>query len=211
VAEFLRFRSDHVRDEQTASSPDCPINTVSWYDAAAYCNWLSRQTGLGESDCCYAPNEAGDFAPGMKVKADALRLPGFRLPTLAEWELACRAGSRMNWSFGEDVDLAGRYAWTLSNSGLRSRPVRTLRPNDLGLFDCHGNVWEWCHDRLDDQGGETVEPESVDEVVLDDGLRPLRGGTFLNDPLVVGCDATIRNPPANRTGADGFRVARTVP
>ena len=116
----------------------------------------------------------------------------------------------MNWSFGEARELADRYAWTLSNSGLRTRPVGSLRPNDLGLFDCHGNVWEWCQDCHDAQGNEVAPHQGEAEVVNDDSLRPLRGGTYLNDPAIVGCEATIRNPPINRTGADGFRVARTV-
>jgi serine/threonine protein kinase/formylglycine-generating enzyme required for sulfatase activity len=209
IAEFLRFRPDHAWDRRSAGSEDCPVNEVSWYDAAAYCNWLTREAGLGEDQCWYLPNDQGRYAEGMKIKPAALALRGYRLPTAAEWELACRAGSTTRWFSGEAAELLDRYAWTMSNSGVRSRPVRSLRPNDFGLFDCHGNVWEWCHDRVDDRGRE-IPPAPGEEEIVRGGWRPLRGGTFLNDPAAVGSAAAIWNPPGNHTGADGFRVARLI-
>ncbi len=209
VAEFLRHRPNHVWDERSAHSQDCPINEVSWYDAAAYCNWLSQQENLPEDQWCYEPNSSGEYAAGMKVKAHALELTGYRLPTVEEWEFACRSGSVTQWSFGDAPELLDRYGWSIANSGVRSRPVGLLRPNDLGLFDMYGNVWEWCHDEVDNQGRPVAHDQSTDEIVSD-GFRPLRGGTYLNDPSSVDSNAAIWNPPWNHTGADGFRVARTV-
>ena len=165
VADFRRFRPDHAWDMRSARSEDCPVNKVTWYDAVAYCNWLSREMGLADAECCYEPNDAGEYAAGMKIKSNALDLPGFRLPTAAEWQLACRAGTRTNWSFGDADELVDRYAWTMSNSGIRTHPVRSLRPNDLGLFDCHGNVWEWCHDHVDSQGQEIAGQPQTGEIV----------------------------------------------
>src|SRR5690606_27322460 len=130
-------------------------------------------------------------------------------PTADEWEFACRAGSTTHWSFGDAVEMLDHYGWSMANSGVRSRPVGQLRPNDFGLFDMHGNVWEWCHDRVDTQGRAAIQDPTADEIVSD-GFRPLRGGTFLNDPTAISSHAAIWNPPGNHTGADGFRIARTV-
>jgi serine/threonine protein kinase/formylglycine-generating enzyme required for sulfatase activity len=210
VAEFLRFRESHVYDQRSAQTDDCPINEVTWYDAAAYCNWLSSKAGLPEEQYCYLPNDQGEYASGMRLKGGALQLTGYRLPTGTEWEYACRAGSVTRWSFGESVEMLDRYAWSITNSGLHSQPVGKLRPNDWGLFDMHGNAWEWCLERLDSQGLPVLGDFALDEVVTDDTFRPLRGGTFLNDPPAIGSTSIIWNPSSNHTGADSFRVARTV-
>jgi formylglycine-generating enzyme required for sulfatase activity len=211
VAEFLRFRKNHAVERRSAHTDDCPVNEVSWYDAAAYCNWLSKQEGIPEDQWCYLPNAEGQYAAGMKVKANALDLAGYRLPTGQEWEYACRAGSLTRWSMGDGEDMLSRYAWSMLNAGMRSRPV-LLRPNDLGLFDLQGNVWEWCQDRYDGRDMEEDAAASQGEDVVDDSsFRRLCGGTFLNDPVGVSCATHNRNQAAHRTGADGFRVARTLP
>ncbi len=210
IAEFLRFRNDHRVEPRSAPTADCPVNLVSWYDAAAYCNWLSDQEGIPPEQWCYLPNEDGNYAAGMKVKADALRLSGYRLPTAAEWEHACRAGSVTRWSMGNAEELLGRYAWSQVNAGVRSHPVGQLRPNDWGLFDMHGNVWEWCQDRCDDQGREKPIGES-EERVDGSSYRRLRGGTYLDRPEDMESSRLNWNRPETCTGADGFRLARTVP
>jgi len=210
VAEFLRFRKGHRVEARSARTADCPVNLVSWYDAAAYCNWLSEREGIPPEQWCYLPNEKGKYAAGMRVKANALLLIGYRLPTSAEWEYACRAGSVTRWSMGEGKELLGRYAWSQANAGVRSHPVGLLRPNDWGLFDLHGNVWEWCQCRCDSQGRE--QPVGAKEERVDGSwYRQMRGGTYLDRPEDMGSSRLNWNRPEHSTGADGFRLARTVP
>ncbi|HKI31191.1 MAG TPA: SUMF1/EgtB/PvdO family nonheme iron enzyme, partial [Gemmataceae bacterium] len=207
VAEFLRFRKDYAYVKEYAPTEDCPVNSVSWYDAAAYCNWLSEKEGIAEQQRCYVPNEKGEYAEGMKVKANALGLSGYRLPAEAEWELACRAGSVTGWSMGEAEDLLGKYAWYVANSPSRSRPVGSLRPNDLGLFDLHGNAWEWCHNRYEEFAD--IKDKQLDDKVDNKSSRSLRGGAFVSDPLLVRSADRYGYGPANRNVDIGFRPART--
>ena len=144
--EFVKENpvDDHANNDRYSPDPKGPMNGVSWYHAAAYCNWLSRKENLPE---CYEPNERGQYAEGMKIRADALQRTGYRLPTEAEWEYGCRAGAGTSRYYGSNVDLLGRYAWYLATSPDRARPCGSLLPNDLGLFDMLGNVYEWCQDR----------------------------------------------------------------
>ena len=82
----------------------------------------------------------------MKVRADYQGLSGYRLPREAEWEYACRAGTVTAWAHGSDPDLLVYYAWYVLNANGTMHPVGSLKPNGLGLFDVHGNAWQWCHD-----------------------------------------------------------------
>jgi formylglycine-generating enzyme required for sulfatase activity len=206
VAEFLRFRKDHYF-KQYAPDEDCPMNGVTWYGAAEYCNWLSKTEGIAEEQWCYVPNEKGQYAGGMRVKANALRLSGYRLPACAEWELACRAGSVTSWSMGEAEDVLGKYAWHVANSPTKSRPVGWLRPNDLGLFDLHGNAWEWCNNRYEEF--MYMSDRKSDDKVDDTSIRFIRGGAFDLGPLVLRSADYGGDKAAGRNGTVGFRPART--
>ncbi len=86
---------------------------ISWFDAAAFCNWLSRREGLEE---CYLPNADGNFAEGMRIKPNAHLLNGYRIPTSREWELAGRGGTVGNLYFGNTVFAAREYVWDLSTA-----------------------------------------------------------------------------------------------
>ena len=124
---------------------------ADWYDSVDFCRWLGQQWGLSEGDQPYPAPEALDEA----VPVDFGRR-GFRLPTEAEWEVATRAGARTAYGYGSDVSLLGRFGWFLENSSKCVHPPRQLRPSVRGMFDLHGNLFEWTHDWFDDFGSEAV-------------------------------------------------------
>jgi formylglycine-generating enzyme required for sulfatase activity len=108
---------------------------------------------------------------------------------------------------GEAEDLLGKYAWYMVNSPSRSRPVGSLRPNDLGLFDLHGNAWEWCQNRFEQF--QDMKDHQKEDKVDDQSGHPVRGGAFDVDPLNVRSANRFRLVPANRNISVGFRPART--
>src|SRR5262249_6138509 len=140
--QFHHFRADYSpREVDGPLSPNNPATSVSFYLAAAYCNWLSQQEGLPLSQWCYV--QVADPKTPEKVQAypDYLSRTGYRLPTEVEWEYACRSGAMTSRCYGSSNDLLAKYAWYNTNSRGRSQPVGLLKPNDLGLFDMHGNAW----------------------------------------------------------------------
>ena len=110
-----------------------PVEQVRWSDAVRYCNERSRLEGLQP---CYDLNT-------WQCNFNA---NGYRLPTEAEWEYACRAGTKTNYFFGNDPSKLKDYAWFKDNAGGKPQPVGQKPPNPWGLYDMHGNVWEWCND-----------------------------------------------------------------
>ena len=103
-----------------------------------------HDVGTTPDGLCYEPHEKGEYGPGMKAKDKYLELSGYRLPTEAEWEYACRAGTVTSRYYGETEELLKHYGWYAKNAELRTWPVGSKKPNDWGLFDLHGNIYCWC-------------------------------------------------------------------
>ncbi len=200
---------------QWTPDPDSPMVCFNWYIAANYCNWLSEQDGLPRDQWCYLPNEAGAYAEGMTIPADVLDRTGYRLPTEAEWEFACRAGAVTSRSYGHSLDLLGAYACYQANNTARPERCGRLFPNDLGLFDMLGNVYEWCQDGwitskpvrkgLYSDGSNKAEP------VMEKNARFLRGGSFGTLSAFIRSADRNGDAPSGRFALNGFRPSRTYP
>jgi formylglycine-generating enzyme required for sulfatase activity len=160
-----------------------PVEKVRHTEATAYCAAVTkRETGAGRLPRGYA----------------------YRLPTEAEWEYACRAGTTNLFSFGDDITVADQYAWTLENSDATTHPIGLKRPNPWGLHDMHGNVWEWTSDWFADSPASRL----VDPAGPPDGkFKVFKGGGW-NHAIEF---ARVRNhfmmPPTNGIYFVGFRIA----
>lgn len=169
---------------------------MSWYDATAYCNWLSEREGIPEVQWCYEPNKEGKFESGMSMPADFLERIGYRLPTDEEWMYSCQSGSDTLYSFGNAEELSGTYGWFSQNSFHRSHPVGSLLCNDSGMFDMQGNILEWTQRiRSKDTHAGPV----------------LLGGAFDFNSSVFRSPFEILGSPSDRKHNIGFRLARTLP
>jgi formylglycine-generating enzyme required for sulfatase activity len=219
IAQYRAFKPGYVQDPRYTRERDCPVNTLTWYEAAEYCNWLSERAGIAPSQWCYPVK----IEPGMVVPGDSVDRHGYRLPTEAEWEYICRAGTETARPFGDSDDVLPRYALTSMTPGDRTRPIGRLLPNEFGLFDILGNVWEWCHDGQVDQAADPYPPypegttdhpapDLVRTTTVDFTLRrTLRGGAFDYAPAQARSAHRYSVSPGLVEGTIGFRVVRTLP
>ena len=151
--------------------------------------------------------EATEFCEKMTVMdREARQLPNgweYRLPTEAQWEYACRAGTNTAYSFGNEADDLGDYGWYKVNSDRRTHPVGQKKPNPWGLYDMHGNIWEWCRDNI-----QAELPGGTDPCVTNrNSGRVMRGGCFVFREYA--CRSAFRGyfEPEQRYVGLGFRVA----
>jgi formylglycine-generating enzyme required for sulfatase activity len=181
--------------------PKNPVERTQWTDAVRFCNKCSELEGLTP---CYDLNT-------WTCNFDA---NGYRLPTEAEWEYACRAGASGRYCFGDSEKDLPRYAWLKPHSFGKPHPVGQKLPNDWGLFDMHGNVWQWCNDWY----GETyytASPAQDPRGPASGAQRVLRGGAWDSTPDKCRCAYRHKEFPVYSDacfGADsyGFRRARSA-
>jgi formylglycine-generating enzyme required for sulfatase activity len=150
------------------------------------------------------------------LKKGCLGLRGYRLPTEAEMEYACRAGAVTSRYYGETEELLVEYGWYQKNSKERTWLVGGKKPNDLGLFDMHGNVFNWCQDNYEGdyavpKGGNTLEDKGDSLQIVSTHVRVLRGGSFINLAVNVRSALRDRSTPTDRYSYVGFRPATTLP
>jgi serine/threonine protein kinase/formylglycine-generating enzyme required for sulfatase activity len=201
-----RGKKDDLNSEASGAAPDLPANRVTWYDAAAYCNWLNELEGIPRDQWCYEPNADKKYAEGMKIVGDFHSRRGYRLPTEAEWEYACRGGAATRRCYGDADELLPRYAWYAANSNDERMPVGRLLPNAFGLFDMHGNVIEWCQGRY---WPIQVGP-GPDETVKSENNRAERGGHMQSFARAIRSAKRFSDRPTT-IDAGGFRLARSRP
>ena len=164
---------------------DFPVDSVSWEEAMEFCRKLTERDHV-----------SGRLAPDRE----------YTLPTEAQWEYACRAGTTTAYSYGDDRAQLGDYAWSTENSGKTTHTVGGKKPNAWGLHDMHGNVYEWCRDSWDGVS-DYASGAATDPVGTEGSYRVIRGGCWFFSARY--CRSAIRGRfvPSDRFNFLGFRVA----
>jgi eukaryotic-like serine/threonine-protein kinase len=196
-AEFDRF-SGHKSPPDDQALPAIEVN---WFQIGAYCNWLSKQEGLPPQEWCYEP--VPEDKVRMRLVPDFIKRTGYRLPTEAEWAYACRAGATTRRFYGQSEELLPKYAWYSQGADFNRRPVGLLKPNDLGLFDVLGNVWEFTADLF------TGPTPAGTRVGREGDWYVIRGGAFWHAAFLIRSTSRIALPPSAQGFSNGFRLART--
>jgi formylglycine-generating enzyme required for sulfatase activity len=210
VTEEQYWRKNPPKEQSTDPRHDYPVTYKSWFEAAAYCNWLSEQEGIDRDQWCYEITAEGQ----VSLRKDYLHRTGYRLPTEAEMEYTNRAGAITARFYGESEELLEKYGWYVPNSKGHIWPVGSLKPNDLGFFDTHGNVWCWCQEPrrtypLGEPGKVFEDKEGEQEVDAKKG-RGVRGNCYTDHGGNIGCARSYAPPSRTQTNIIGFRVARTM-
>jgi sulfatase modifying factor 1 len=204
--EYDRFCDDTLTvrpDDRGWGRGNRPVSGVTWYDATAYCNWLSQKEGLVP---CYS-------GKGKATKCD-FAANGYRLPTEAEWEYAARGGQKSLGHVYAGSDNPDEVAWYVANSGGQTHPAGQKQPNELGLYDMSGNLYEWCWDWYAEDyyasspASDPQGPPAPLTGVFWKHNRVRRSGSWRED--VESIRATYRSLDyASYVGDNGFRLVTT--
>ena len=187
-----------------------PVDCVSWYDTIVFCNRLSIQEGLTPAyriSGSTNPNDWGNIPTSSNSTWNAVEIVsgsrGYRLPTEAQWEYACRAETTTIWSYGNTMN--GDYMWFYPNGNNRTHEIGKKMPNAWGLYDMHGNVWEWCWDRYSTYtGGVQTNPSGASS----GSDRIIRGGAFDSSGPNTRLALRSSYSPDYKSSNFGFRLVR---
>ena len=219
VEQYRAFKPNYAPDRRYPREPGSPAGDITWYEALDYCDWLSEEAGIPPGEWCYPKANGRRMAP----EVDPLKRTGFRLPTEAEWEYLCRAGTETSRFYGTSDDPLGRFAWTWLNWQGRICSVGRLLPNEFGLFDTLGGVWEWTQGGAMGTDFHSAYPGGPQDPPAPDAFpgmpdnkndwRDIRGGSFSSSPNDARSAQRkiIRASYKHGDVVVGFRVVRTLP
>jgi formylglycine-generating enzyme required for sulfatase activity len=215
LGQYLKFKPSH-KAERTGWNPlnslDAPADLLCYDDSAQYCNWLSEQDGLAQTEWCYFTDKA---TGRMGLYSNYLTRKGYRLPSLKEWEYAARAGTTTNRYFGNSPLQVSQYTWNKHNTVDRAELVGLKKPNGFGLFDILGNLAEWCYnpDPPHNPGCSCGASKGAD--CSEKAFAALRGGCFyLSDAEIAATPNHHVFDLRRSVDADtytGFRVVQSGP
>lgn len=175
-----------------------PITNITWFDAIEYCNWLSKVEGLKQVYIAVGPNVKCDFTAN-----------GYRLPTEAEWEFAAKGGNKSKGNVFAGANNSNEIAWWIKNSDRKPHAVGTKLPNELGIHDMSGNVWEWCWDWYNKDYYKTEDGNNPKGPIRGE-KKAVRGGSWDSQENYLRTANRISTDPNKTNEFYGFRLARTL-